>query len=124
MWAWWRPMKYKKVEDIQPLIDKYIKETPKDELTITWLAYALDTSRSTLMDYEWRDEFSYTIKKRKNYIEMQYEIDLRKKGNSWTIFALKNFNWKDQSQVDTITKQINFDAKDMSDEELDKLINE
>ena len=47
----WRPLKWKTVEEIQPLIDAYFRDTPKKEWTITGLALALDTSRTTLIDY-------------------------------------------------------------------------
>ena len=33
-------------------------------------------------------------------VESSYEIDLKKHGRSGTIFALKNFDWKDKSEVD------------------------
>jgi hypothetical protein len=47
-----RPMKYTKVEEIEPLIEEYLKKTKKEEWTITGLALALDTSRNTLCEYE------------------------------------------------------------------------
>jgi hypothetical protein len=47
---------------------------------------ALDTSRTTLIDYEHRGEngkvdieFTNTIKKAKDMVENSYEIDLKKK---------------------------------------------
>lgn len=94
-----RPLKYKTVEEIEPLIEAYFKNTPKDEWTITGLALALDTSRKTLVDYEGRDEFCNTIKRAKDIIENGYEIDLKKSGRTGTIFALKNFDWKDERQI-------------------------
>lgn len=104
---WWRPLKYNDINEIISLIEKYFKETPKDEWTITGLALALDTSRTTLIDYvkyweEWKvdEEFTNTIKKAKDMIENSYEIDLKKKWNTWTIFALKNFWWSDKSEID------------------------
>ena len=110
-WKGWRPLKWTKVEEIKPLIEKYFKETPKDEWTITWLAIALDTSRTTLIDYEnmwinWRisEEFTNTIKKAKDIVENWYEIDLKKKGNTWTIFALKNFWWEDKKTTENTTR--------------------
>lgn len=102
-----RPLKYKSVEEIKPLIEKYFNETPKDEWTITWLALALDTSRTTLIDYQnrWEDglidkEFTDTIKRAKEMVEHSYELDLKKRGNTWTIFALKNFDWKDKQETE------------------------
>lgn len=95
-----RPLKYKTVEEIEPLIESYFNSVPIEEWTITGLALALDTSRQTLLDYEGRDEFSDTIKKAKEMVENSYEIDLKKSGRTGTIFALKNFNWKDKAEVD------------------------
>lgn len=106
-----RPMKWQSVEEIIPLIDKYFEETPKDEWTITGLALALDTSRTTLIDYEHRGEngkidpkFTDTIKRAKEMVEHSYEIDLKKKGNTGTIFALKNFDRKDKQEIDNTHK--------------------
>ena len=49
-------------------------------------------------------EFSNTIKKAKDKVEHSYEIDLKKKGNTGTIFALKNFDWKDKTEQETKTE--------------------
>lgn len=95
-----RPPKWKNVEQLQELIDIYFADTSKDEWTITGLALALDTSRQTLVDYEKKDEFIDTIKKAKLMVENGYEIDLKKSGRSGTIFALKNFDWKDKTESD------------------------
>lgn len=98
-----RPLKFQKVEDIILLADKYLADTPKELWTITGLAIALDTSRETLMEYEERPEFVDTIKKYKDMIHNAYEEDLRKKGRSGDIFALKNFGWRDQVHTDVTT---------------------
>lgn len=95
-----RPLKFKTVEDLEEKINKYFNDTPIEEWTITGLALALDTFRSVLCDYEEKDEFSNTIKKAKQMVEHSYEIDLKKSGRTGTIFALKNFNWKDKTEQD------------------------
>ena len=95
-----RPLKFKSVEELQKEVDKYLKETPKEEWTITGLAIALNTFRSVLCDYENKDEFSNTIKAAKQMIEHSYEIDLKKKGHAGTIFALKNFKWTDKQEIE------------------------
>lgn len=95
-----RPLKFKTVEELQSAIDAYFADTPKDEWTITGLALALDTYRQTLVNYEHKDEFMDTVKKAKQRIENGYEIDLKKHGRSGTIFALKNFDWKDKQETD------------------------
>jgi hypothetical protein len=99
-----RPLKFKTIKKLQSKIDKYFKDTPKDEWTITGLAMALDTYRQTLCNYEEKDEFVDTIKKAKQKVENGYEIDLKKSGRSGTIFALKNFGWTDRSETDLTTK--------------------
>jgi len=37
---------------------------------------------------------------------MSYELDLKKHGRTGTIFALKNLDWKDKSEVDQNTRQV------------------
>lgn len=99
-----RPPKWESVEALTTLIEAYFNSTPKEEWTITGLALALDTTRQTLLDYEHKDDFTYTVKKAKLMVENSYEIDLKKSGRSGTIFALKNFDWKDTQNTDITTK--------------------
>ena len=99
-----RPLKFKTVKELQDKIDAYFEDTPKEEWTITGLALALDTYRQTLLNYEEKDEFMDTIKKAKQRVENSYELDLKKSGRSGTIFALKNFDWKDKSETDLTSK--------------------
>lgn len=95
-----RPLKFKTVKELQDKIDDYFSVTPKDEWTITGLALHLDTYRQTLLNYESKDEYMDTIKKAKQRVENGYEIDLKKSGRTGTIFALKNFDWKDKVESD------------------------
>jgi len=101
-----RPLKFETVEDLQAKIDEYFEITPKDEWTITGLAIALDTYRKVLCEYgdgkydEEDRDFSNTVKKAKQIVENGYEIDLKKHGRPGTIFALKNFDWKDKNETD------------------------
>jgi hypothetical protein len=91
-----RPPFYETVEEMQAEIDKFINETPQEQLTITGLALSLGFStRKSLVDYEGKEEFVNAIKKAKLRIENAYELSLRKNGRSGDIFALKNFDWKD-----------------------------
>lgn len=99
-----RPPKWTTVEQLQKDIDAYFASTPKEEWTITGLALALDTSRQTLLDYEHKDEFTDAVKKAKLMVENSYEVDLKKSGRSGTIFALKNFDWKDKQETDITSK--------------------
>lgn len=99
-----RPPKWTTVEQLQKDIDAYFADTPKEEWTITGLALALDTSRQTLVDYGHKDEFTDAVKKAKMKVENGYEIDLKKHGRSGTIFALKNFDWRDKQETDITTQ--------------------
>ncbi len=96
-----RPLKFQSVEELQKKIEEYFSVCPKEEWTITGLAMALDTTRQTLCNYEdGRPEYLDTIKKAKLKVENGYEIDLKKHGRTGTIFALKNFDWKDKTEQD------------------------
>lgn len=95
-----RPLKYKTLKDMQPLIDTYFDETPVTQQTITGLAMALDTDRTTLINYEKRDQFFDAIKRAKTRIENAYELSLRVRGGAGDIFGLKNFGWTDKTEVE------------------------
>jgi hypothetical protein len=99
-----RPLKFQSVEDLQKMIDQYFEVTPVDEWTWTGLALALDTSRETLSEYRQRPEFVDPLKRALLKIENQYEIDTKKHGRAGSIFALKNFGWRDRIETDVTTK--------------------
>jgi hypothetical protein len=99
-----RPLKFETVEDLQQRIDKYFACTPITEWTITGLALALDTSRETLMNYESKEEYFDAVKKAKEMVHNAYELDMRKRGRTTDIFALKNFGWRDRQELDHTTK--------------------
>lgn len=95
-----RPPKWQTPQALQAEIDAYFESTPEEEWTITGLALALNTYRDVLMDYQEKDEFSNTVKRAKLKVQYAYEKDLRKKGRSGDIFALKNFGWTDKQEFD------------------------
>lgn len=99
-----RPLKFQSVSELQQKIDAYFEGEKEELWTITGLALALDTDRETLMDYQTREEFSATIKNARNKVANAYERDLRRKGRSGDIFALKNFGWTDKQEIDHTTK--------------------
>ncbi len=93
-----RPLKFQSVEELQKKIDAYFEVTSKDEWTWTGLALFLDTDKETLKDYrENREGFIAPLKNAMLKVENGYEIDLKKHGRTGTIFALKNFDWKDKN---------------------------
>lgn len=119
-----RPLKFKTVEELQEKIDAYFANTSKEEWTITGLALALDTYRQTLLNYEEKDEFVDAIKKAKQMVENGYELDLKKSGRTGTIFALKNFDWKDKTETDVTTKGESINPiSQLTADELRKLAN-
>lgn len=104
-----QPLKFKTPEILQKAVDKYFQETPFSEYTITGLALALGTYRQTLCNYEARDGYSDIIKTAKQRVEHSYEVDLKQKGTSGSIFALKNFDWKDKQETDNKNTNLNTD---------------
>ena len=100
-----RPLKWETVEALQQEVDKYFAETPEHRWTITGLALALNTDRQTLINYSEREDYFDTINKAKLMVENVYEIDLREKGHAGNIFALKNFGWKDKTELDATINQ-------------------
>jgi len=95
-----RPVKFESPEELQKLIQKYLDDTDEGRLTLSWLCIACWTNKDTLWDYEKKEEFRAIIKEAKMHIENSYEISLRENGRTGDIFALKNFWWKDKSEVE------------------------
>lgn len=114
-----RPLKYKTVIALQTAIDSYFDTTPEAEWTWTGLALFLDTTKETLREYRLREEYVAPLKKALLKVENGYEKDLKRYGRSGTIFALKNFDWKDKHETDITTggdKITNTeDVKELSD---------
>lgn len=98
-----RPLKFQSVPELEEKINEYFSVTPKDEWTWTGLALHLDTTKETLREYKAREDFVAPLKKALLMVENGYETDLKKHGRSGTIFALKNFDWKDKTETDITT---------------------
>lgn len=96
-----RPPKFETVDQMETVIDAYFAycEVNKLPLTITGLGLALGMSRQALLDYQNKDEFLDTVKRAKAIVENFAEIKLLTEGGSGAIFALKNFGWKDKTEV-------------------------
>lgn len=97
------PLKFETPDDLKKVLQAYFDETEPAEYTVTGLALKVG-SKQLLNDYEERDGYSSLVKEAKLIVENGYEIDLKKFGRTGTIFALKNFNWKDKTEQD-ITSQ-------------------
>jgi len=86
---------------MQDAIVTYFKDCDRHNKprTMSGLAIALDVSRMTLINYKNRSpEFSYTVRRARLFVELQYEEQLRTgtRGQvKGAIFALKaNFGWR------------------------------
>lgn len=71
-------------------------------------------SRQSFYDYEKKIEFSYIIKKAKLQIEKKYEEQLQYGNTTGAIFALKNMDWHDKSEIDHSNKGEKFEPIDYS----------
>ena len=102
-----RPRLYKSVEDFEAMVDKYRKDCIKNDEPITWTGLCLYlgfSSRKALDEYLNYPEFCNSVKKAKLMVEMEYEKMLRANNSTGSIFALKNFGWKDKQQVEQTIK--------------------
>ena len=96
-----RPKKFNSVDELEILFDEYFNNTPREEWTMTGLCIACDMDYQTLINYSKKDEYFEPIKKAKMKVHNEYEKDLRRKGRSGDIFALKNFGWRDRQEIDS-----------------------
>ena len=110
-----RPRKFNSVAEMEEAIEEYFEITPFAKVTVTGLALHLGfTSRKDLINYEgYSEEFYHSLKRAKLLVENSYEIDLKDKGGSGAIFALKNFDWSDKQEIEHQGKMsVRFDAED------------
>lgn len=110
-----RPRLFETADALQKMIDEYFKSgIQKKEVlsklgtlvkvpvpTISGLCYYLGfESRQSFYDYEKEEGFSYTIKRARLFIEVEYEAQLQVGNTTGAIFALKNMGWIDKTQTD------------------------
>lgn len=124
-----RPLKFKSPEELQKKIDEYYQwaKDNKKHLTISGLAWYLDTNRQTLLNYENEDSdlfnsledsvkcaFIDTIKRAKTRIEMEYEEGLyHKESVVGTIFTLKNnYGYVDKQEIVQENREIKVELTD------------
>jgi hypothetical protein len=90
-------------EHMAELAEDYFNKTPREEWLITGLVLHLGfAGKSSFYDYEKRPEFSHLIQTLRTIIESSYENDLksgRYKSVQSPIFALQQFKWKTQAEV-------------------------
>lgn len=128
-----RPALFNTSEELEEKIHKYfnggckirkviIGKPPTQQVievpvpTISGLAYFLGfESRQSFYDYEKREGFSYTVKRARLFIEVEYEEQLTSGNTTGAIFALKNMGWKDQQEVKNTNLNIETNALPMSE---------
>ncbi len=108
-----RPVKYDSVEVVEGIINDYFEGDAMAEIgaatvfspTMSGLAYALDLSRQGLLEYSNKQQFSDTIKKARQRVEVSLEQKLAGSAVAGTIFNLKNnFGWKDKTEQELTGK--------------------
>lgn len=118
-----RPSKFETAKDMQDAVDAYLKDN--NIPTISGLAYYLGfESRQSFYDYEQREEFSYTIKRCRLFMESHYESRLQGNNPAGSIFWLKNAGWTDKTEVEqkTTIKDDRIDDANLTEEDLRLLV--
>lgn len=95
-----RPAMWTDPEAFDKAVDDYFSNP---EITHTWTGLAIHlgfSSRDSLNDYKKKEGFSDSVKKALLKIESKYEESLFGKNPAGSIFALKNFGWKDKQEVE------------------------
>lgn len=122
-----RPPLFTNAEEVEVLIEDYFNTEAYmmingDEIfapTMSGLAYHLNMDRKSLLNYSKKDEFFPTIKKARSRIAAALEQRLYGTAVTGIIFNLKNnFDWKDQTHVETNVSVTLKEIEDMTDDEL------
>lgn len=107
-----RPPIWTDPKELEDSIEEYFNENGSP----TWTGLALHLgfeSRKSLWEYGKKPEFSNPIKRALLRIEEGYEQGLREKNAAGSIFALKNFDWKDTKEIDHTVSASRKDIADM-----------
>ena len=82
--------------------DEYFRVQEENNKPFLWTGLALYlgfASRQSLWEYGKKEEFSLPVKRALMRIEAGYESNLHQKNSVGSIFALKNFDWKDKQEI-------------------------
>lgn len=120
-----KPAFYNNAEEMEKAVIEYFDNCIElqEPYTITGLALALGFStRKSLLDYSEKQEFVNIIKRAKLVVENGYEIRLSSNSPAGSIFALKNMDWSDKSEIENINPKLP-DLSGLTYEQLVKLSN-
>ena len=108
-----RPFSLSDPEELSKGLQEYFSEIPKLDWTVTGLALHLGIDRDTLLNYEKAAKAGNTninpvvlrlVKRARAMVENSYEQGLMSGKPVGSIFALKNFGWKDRQEIDQTIK--------------------
>lgn len=123
-----RPFLFTDVAVLDARINAYFDEceAKKTKPIFSGLANYLDVCTDTLRNYEGRDDFSHSIKRAKQRVEMAYESNLHHANCTGSIFAMKNFGWSDTQTFagDPLNPLAFKNITDLSEGELERRIEE
>ena len=112
-----RPPKYETKEELISAIHDYFEKGVKTRAivigkapnqvvielpvpTLTGMCHYLGfASKQSFFDLQKQSEFSYSIKRARLFIEVEYEEQLQHGNTTGAIFALKNMGWIDKSEL-------------------------
>ena len=109
------PPIYDNPETLEDKIIEYFEACiiNEENITITGLALYLGfDSRTSFYEYWKKEEFMYIIKRARLVVENRYENNLYSNACTGAIFALKNMDWHDKSEVDHTNKGEKFEPID------------
>lgn len=98
-----RPRVISSPEEMDQRVDEFIALCAAQELPVTLTGMILHmglVSRQSLDQYGDRPEFYDSVKRAKLIVECGYEQRLSGNCATGSIFALKNFGWKDKQEID------------------------
>jgi len=130
-----RPPVFESPEQLQSLIDAYfakcdarvttrfdkdgepINTLNPEPYTMSGLAYDLGIDRTTLINYEKKDEFFNTLKAAKQKVQRDVERRLMETPNqTGAIFNLKNnFGWVDKTESSNVNHNTNAETQSLSE---------
>lgn len=98
-----RPRLYKSPEEFDKKVEEYQDYCKETKEPVTWTGLALFmgfAQRACIDEYQNYEGFSNSVKRAKTFVEWHYEMRLCGDKPTGAIFALKNFGWKDKSEVE------------------------
>jgi hypothetical protein len=121
-----RPLKFKTAKELEAKIQAYFDECDKNHkpITVSGLAYALNTNRQTLINYANKAEFFDTVMRAKERIEAFVEESLwTPKVAQGVMFNLKNnFGWHERQEITGKDGEPLAPVKDIASKTADELL--